>query len=161
MLVSHRCHCVWCVFHRPVLVLQTGQGALELLLVLVLQVNQHHVLSAGGVRVQGGAGVTQEVLIFIPESPTQETAHWATSTQPTAAQSRAMAGMGEHTARRGGARKARRGAVWQPKTGHDGMGHWHWQRHWQRHWQGQRHRAAPGLRSKNEMFCNKLGSSHH
>lgn len=31
----------------PVLVLQAGQGALELLLVLVLQVGQQHVLSAG------------------------------------------------------------------------------------------------------------------
>ncbi|TNN72735.1 hypothetical protein EYF80_017019 [Liparis tanakae] len=52
-----------------------GQGALELLFVLVLQVGQQHVLSAGGVVVQGWAGVTQEVLIFIPESPTQETTH--------------------------------------------------------------------------------------
>lgn len=58
---------------RPVLVLQAGQGALELLLVLVLQVDQQHVLSAGRVLVQSWAGVTQEVLIFIPESPTQET----------------------------------------------------------------------------------------
>lgn len=33
--------------YRPVLVLQAGQGALELLLVLVLQVGQQHVLSAG------------------------------------------------------------------------------------------------------------------
>lgn len=32
---------------RPVLILQAGQGALELLLVLVLQVGQQHVLSAG------------------------------------------------------------------------------------------------------------------
>lgn len=58
---------------RPVLVLQSGQGALELLLVLVVQVDQQHVLSAGRVLVQSWAGVTQEVLIFIPESPTQET----------------------------------------------------------------------------------------
>ena len=58
----------------PVLVLQAGQGALQLLLVLVLELGQYHVLT-GGVRLQGGAGVTQEVLIFIPESPTQETAH--------------------------------------------------------------------------------------
>lgn len=75
--------------YRPVLILQARQGALELLLVLVLQVGQQHVLSAGWLMVQGWAGVTQEVLIFIPESPTQETAHWATSTQPPAAQSRA------------------------------------------------------------------------
>lgn len=66
-------------FHRPVLILQVGQGALQLLLVLVLQVGQQHVLSARRVMIQGWAGVTQEVLIFIPESPTQETAHWATS----------------------------------------------------------------------------------
>lgn len=72
----------------PVLILQPGQGALELLLVLVLELGEEHVLTAGGVRVQGWAGVTQEVLIFIPESPTQETAHWANSTQPPAAQSR-------------------------------------------------------------------------
>lgn len=75
--------------YRPVFILQARQGALELLLVLVLQVGQQHVLSAGWLMVQGWAGVTQEVLIFIPESPTQETAHWATSTQPPAAQSRA------------------------------------------------------------------------
>lgn len=37
-----------CVFgYRPVLILQAGKGALELLLVLVLQVGQQHVLSAG------------------------------------------------------------------------------------------------------------------
>lgn len=74
---------LFCSRYRPVLILQACQGALELLLVLVLQVGQQHVLSAGWLVVQGWAGVTQEVLIFIPESPTQETAHWATSTQPT------------------------------------------------------------------------------
>lgn len=36
-----------CPGYRPVLILQAGQGALELLLVLVLQVGQQHVLSAG------------------------------------------------------------------------------------------------------------------
>lgn len=87
--------------YRPVLILQAGQGALELLLVLVFQVGQQHVLSAGWVMVQGWAGVTQEVLIFIPESPTQETAHWATSTQPPAAQSRAKDNMGQAKAGQG------------------------------------------------------------
>lgn len=33
--------------YRPVLVLQAGQGALELLLILVLQMCQQHVLSTG------------------------------------------------------------------------------------------------------------------
>lgn len=104
---------------RPVLILQAGQGALELLLVLVFQVGQQHVLSAGWVMVQGWAGVTQEVLIFIPESPTQETAHWATSTQPPAAQSRAKDNMGQAKAGRGK-------VLWEEtqwnKTGQNGTG---------------------------------------
>lgn len=93
-------------FHRPVLVLQVGQGALQLLLVLVLQVGQQHVLSARRVMIQGWAGVTQEVLIFIPESPTQETAHWATS---SAKQSQGRQGGG----RRSEARRAAWGKVLQ------------------------------------------------
>lgn len=101
--------------YRPVLVLQAGQGALELLLILVFQMCQQHVLSTGWVMVQGWAGVTQEVLIFIPESPTQETAHWATSTQPPAAQSRTKS-MGEQTGQ-SKARQARQEGI----TGRDTM----------------------------------------
>lgn len=100
-----------CPAYAPVFVLQAGQGVLQLLLVLVLQVSQQHVLSAGRVLIQGWAGVTQEVLIFIPESPTQETAHWATSTRPPAAQSRASS-VAEQTARRHRTRHSRAGHWW-------------------------------------------------